>query len=248
MDVVIIDDDELSINELSTRLKEYPDVKIAGVTTSANKGLEYIRKKDPDVAFLDVEMPEMSGMSFLDELGEERCKIVMYTSHDDYMLSSFRKDAFDYLMKPIDPDELDNVISHCMKHLDDNDKEPKAANIKTNLINEKLLLYTNTSDFQLVHIKDIGMFVYNSERRIWEIIVARRTHGIPLKRSISRSMILELDKHFVQVSQSYIININYLIGVVDNTCSFYPPFDTITDVHIGRLFRHKFIEKFMSKL
>ena len=60
-------------------------------------------------------------------------------------------------MKPIDPDELDNVITHCTKHLDDNDKEPKAANIKANLINEKLLLYTNTSDFQLVHIKDIGM-------------------------------------------------------------------------------------------
>ena len=62
MDVVIIDDDELSISELSAKLKEYPDVKIAGVTTSANKGLEYIRKKSPDVAFLDVEMPEMSGM------------------------------------------------------------------------------------------------------------------------------------------------------------------------------------------
>jgi DNA-binding LytR/AlgR family response regulator len=221
MDVAIIDDEELSIKDLSVKLEKYPDINIVSITTSASKGLEFINKRSPDVAFLDVEMPEMSGMAFLDELEDNNCKIVMYTSHQDYMLSSFRKDAFDYLMKPIDPEELASVIEHCEKHIAEHSKEPKAANIKTNLINEKLLLYTNTSDFQLVHIKDIGMFVYNSERRIWEIIVARRDHSIPLKRSINRNMIQELDKHFIQVSQSYIININYLIEVIDNTCNFY---------------------------
>jgi CheY-like chemotaxis protein len=173
MDVAIIDDEELSIKDLSVKLEKYPDINIVSITTSASKGLEFINKRSPDVAFLDVEMPEMSGMAFLDELEDNNCKIVMYTSHQDYMLSSFRKDAFDYLMKPIDPEELASVIEHCEKHIAEHSKEPKAANIKTNLINEKLLLYTNTSDFQLVHIKDIGMFVYNSERRIWEIIVAR---------------------------------------------------------------------------
>jgi two-component system LytT family response regulator len=233
MDVAIIDDEELSIKDLSVKLEKYPDINIVSITTSASKGLEFINKRSPDVAFLDVEMPEMSGMAFLDELEDNNCKIVMYTSHQDYMLSSFRKDAFDYLMKPIDPEELASVIEHCEKHIAEHSKEPKAANIKTNLINEKLLLYTNTSDFQLVHIKDIGMFVYNSERRIWEIIVARRDHSIPLKRSINRNMIQELDKHFIQVSQSYIININYLIEVIDNTCNFYPPFDHIKDVPLA---------------
>jgi hypothetical protein len=123
-------------------------------------------------------------------------------------------------------------------------KDLKAASIKANIINEKLLLYTNTSDFQLVHIKDIGMFVYNSKRRIWEIVAARCNHSIPLKRSIGRQTILDLDKYFIQVSQTYIININYLIGVEDNTCCFYPPFDKINDVRIARCFRNKFLERF----
>jgi two-component SAPR family response regulator len=115
MDVAIIDDEELSIKDLSVKLEKYPDINIVS----------------------------MSGMAFLDELEDNNCKIVMYTSHQDYMLSSFRKDAFDYLMKPIDPEELASVIEHCEKHIAEHSKEPKAANIKTNLINEKLLLYTN---------------------------------------------------------------------------------------------------------
>lgn len=244
MNVIIIDDDEFAIKELSAKLGGYDDVRISATTTTALKGLEYIKTLNPDVVFLDVEMPEMSGMSLLEEMEGADSKIVMYTSHENYVLPSFRKDAFDYLMKPIDSAELDSVITRCRKHLPDNGKELKAASIKANIINEKLLLYTNTSDFQLVHIKDIGMFVYNSERRIWEIVAARCSHNIPLKRSIGRQTILDIDKYFIQVSQTYIININYLIGVEDNTCSFYPPFDRINDVRIARCFRNKFLERF----
>jgi hypothetical protein len=67
---------------------------------------------------------------------------------------------------------------------------------------------------------------------------------IPLRRTLNRKAILKLDNRFAQVSQSYIININYLVEVVDNMCHFFPPFDIYNDVHIGRFFRYRLIDKF----
>lgn len=247
MNVIIIDDDKTAVNILSEKLKRMPETVISGIAFNGNDGLNLLKVMVPDIIFLDIELPDISGITFLDNIKGISSKIIIYTSHEQYMLSSFRKDAYDYLMKPIDDNELESIIE---RFITDKNREKEYTNgvdIKSNTSDDKFLLYTNTTDFQLVHVKDIGIFVYNSERRMWEVLVSGRENGIPLKRSVGRKMILALDRHFIQVSQSYIININYLIEVIDNTCHFYPPFDKIEYVHIGRFFRQKLIEKF-SKL
>lgn len=247
MNVLIIDDDKTAVNILEKKLKQIQDIDFVETACNGKDGLEMVKKSNPDIIFLDIEMPDMSGMEILDEVKGLNRKVVIYTSHDQYMLSSFRKDAYDFLMKPIDDDELEGIMERFISDMKEKSNAHRGADIRPNTIDDKFLLYTNTTDFQLVQVKDIGLFVYNSERRIWEVVVAGRDNGVALKRSVNRNMILSLDKHFIQVSQSYIININYLIEVVDNTCYFYPPFDKIDYVPIGRFFRQKLIEK-LSKL
>jgi two-component system, LytTR family, response regulator len=251
MNAVIIDDDKVAIKALQDRLKKFPDFTVVGTATTGKAGLECLAKKRPDLIFLDIEMPDMSGITFLEQMkaSSNNCCVVIYSSYEDYMLEAFRKDAFDYLHKPIDDEELDTVLDHVFEHRDDLTAPPaNSENAKDPMVlsNEKFLFYTNAVDFRVVHIKDIGLFVYNRTRRMWEVVVAGKKDYIPLKRSVTCNMIMELDPHFLQVHQSYIINLNYLIEVVDNTCHFYPPFDKITDVHVGRFFRHKLIEKFSS--
>ena len=73
-----------------------------------------------------------------------------------------------------------------------------------------------------------------------------RPAPVRLKRNVSSDMILELDEALVRVSQKHIINLSYLIEVADNTCHFYPPFDKLDDVKVGRLFRKKLIDRFSS--
>jgi DNA-binding LytR/AlgR family response regulator len=247
MNVLIIDDDKTAVNILVKKLKRIQDISVIETANSGKDGLEIVKKSNQDIIFLDIEMPDMSGMKVLDEVKMLNRKVVIYTSHDQYMLSSFRKEAYDFLMKPIDDDELEGIIERFLSDMKENPNVRMGVDIRPNTIDDKFLLYTNTTDFQLVQVKDIGLFVYNSERRIWKVIVAGRENGVAMKRSVNRNMILSLDKHFIQVSQSYIININYLIEVVDNTCYFYPPFDKINYVPIGRFFRQKLIEK-LSKL
>ena len=71
-------------------------------------GLRMINETRPDVLFLDIELPDISGIEFLEHvncLPQYKCRTVMYTAHDRFMLSAFRNKAFDYLMKPIDDTE-----------------------------------------------------------------------------------------------------------------------------------------------
>ena len=111
---------------------------------------------------------------------------------------------------------------------------------------EKYLLYTNSTDFKLVDKRDIGVFQYNHTSRSWEVVVAGVPTPIRLKRNVNSDSLAGLDTQFVQINQKYIINMDYLIEVVDNVCHFYPPFDNIDYVKVGRFFRKKFIERFCS--
>jgi two-component system LytT family response regulator len=252
MKVVIIDDEQSAINALVDKLKPFPEVKIVGTANNGKEGLECIKATIPDLLFLDVEMPDISGIVFLDEMANcptlSTCKVVVYTSYEGYMLPAFRKEAFDYLHKPIEFNELDAIMDRFYAHQQEpiecaneiigvNDKEQD---------HKKILLYTNAIDFLLVHVEDIGLFIYNHQRRIWEVIIAEKEKPIALKRSVTSKMILDTSQDFIQVHQSYIINFKFLLEVVDNKCTFIHPFENVDYVRIGRYYRHRLIERFCS--
>lgn len=109
-----------------------------------------------------------------------------------------------------------------------------------------MLLYLNTEDFIIVGLSDVGFFQYNNPQRSWEVVVADEKKPVRLKQHLNRDAILALSKKFVQVSQSYIINIGYLSKVKDNYCVFNPPFDEYTHVKVGSYFRKKLIDSFRT--
>lgn len=108
---------------------------------------------------------------------------------------------------------------------------------------DKFIFYTNTEDFRIVPIQDICTFKYSPENRCWMAIATTSYKPMPLKRTVSKDAILGINDSFVQVSKRHIININYLLEVKDGLCRFYPPFDKIDDVKVGRMFRRKLINR-----
>ncbi len=243
--IAIIDDDPIAIKALERGLQEYQNTNVIGTAETGNEGLKMVKEKKPELLFLDIELPDMSGLEFIEQmnpLNDNPCDVVIYSTYDKYMLPAFRKEAFDFLIKPIEKTELKNIIDRCTTRraknelLNRNEEELPYA--------KKFLLYTNTSDFKVVKINNIGLFQYNSERRIWEVIIIGQSRPIGLKRSVNNQMILNFDHSFIQIHQSYIININYLIEVIDNKCHFFPPFDQIENIPVGRFFRKKLIDRF----
>ena len=268
MDVLIIDDDRLAASDLASRLGSYDGIRVCGTAHNGADGLKMLGDTQPDLLFLDIELPDISGIDFL-ELVEgrtgRRCRVVMYTAHSRFMLPAFRGRAFDYLLKPVDDAELRTIMRRVMidmhnqpassghmherdaRHSDGSGNATAGEDDKGGIscrADGKCIVYTNAVDFRLVDMHDIGIFAYNHDVRQWELAVSGLDEPIRLRRSVNSDMILALSDSLVRVSQRHIINIAYLTEVADNTCHFYPPFDGIGDVKVGRFFRKKLVERF----
>lgn len=114
MQAIIIDDEPRSRNLLSGLITErYPDVRILGLGADAAEGIRLIRQYHPDVVFLDIHMPGMNGFDMLRALQPARFDTVFVTAYDNFAIKAFRYNAFDYLLKPIDTEEL----ARCMERL-----------------------------------------------------------------------------------------------------------------------------------
>ena len=118
--VAIVDDDELSLDNLAFGLQKFEDFHVEGTARNGASGKKLIAKVHPDLLFLDVELPDMRGMDLLDSIRESLTwdmKVVFYTAYDKYMVSAIRQSAFDYLLKPFEKEELELIISRFMKRI-----------------------------------------------------------------------------------------------------------------------------------
>jgi two-component system LytT family response regulator len=108
---VIIDDEKNCLEMMEWLLKTYaPSISIEAMCDSAEKGLEAIAKHQPDVVFLDIEMPRMNGFDMLEQLDRISFDVVFTTAYDQFAIKAFRYSALNYLLKPIDPDDLTETI------------------------------------------------------------------------------------------------------------------------------------------
>jgi len=233
MRILIIDDNVSDQKRLCEKLQEYnPDYEICGVASNSASGIAIFKEKKPDVVFLDVELPDINGFDLLKEQIRpflHKCKIVIYTAYNEYLKPTVRSDAFDILLKPIDPDDFVEV----MERLEKSDVCTDTTNDDI-FENESLkhLLPPKTS-FLNVNINDVCFFQYKSLRRRWEAITERQA-PIELKQGVKAEDLLLLGEQFQQAAKGYIINSYYLRDIINRKCYFFPPFDHITNVKVGR--------------
>lgn len=108
---LIIDDELKGRNLLNELVKRYcPEVRVLDLAASATEGIAAIRQHKPDFVFLDINMPEINGFQMLEMLGEVAFEIVFVTAYNEFAVKAYKYSAFDYLLKPVDPDELRATI------------------------------------------------------------------------------------------------------------------------------------------
>ena len=200
--VVIIDDERLARSELKRLLQEFPDVEVIGEAANAEEGLQKIESLNPDLIFLDIQMPGKTGFDMLTEL-EKAPHVIFITAYDEYALKAFEVNALDYLMKPVEPSRLaDSLLKVRQKD------------------EEELLTYSNRgmlSENDQVFVKDGERcwFVKLSEVRLFESVgnYAKVFFG-PNKPLILKSLnALEerLDeKVFFRANRKHIINLRMI--------------------------------------
>ena len=110
MKAIIVDDERLARKELTSLLEHHPEIEIIDEATNADEAIEKIDKQNPDVIFLDIQMPGKTGFELLENL-ERVPQVIFTTAYDEFALKAFDFNALDYLLKPIQPDRLSESIN-----------------------------------------------------------------------------------------------------------------------------------------
>ncbi len=208
---VLIDDEMTSLQNLKQKLEEFcKPVSVLAAVQKPEEAIPLIRNLSPDVLFLDIEMPKMSGFRMLEELGDYDAEIIFTTAYNHYAIDAMRISAFDYLVKPVAIEELENAVNRLV--------EKKAMQTQERLhilkesINEiksqenKIAVPFNNG-FEFVVIKNIVRIESSSS---YSRLFLLNGQSILVTKLLKDFEELLAPYHFFRVHNSHLINLNYI--------------------------------------
>lgn len=246
--VVIVDDERTAIDALRRELEPYHEFEVHGVASNGAKGKKMIMELHPDLLFLDVELPDILGLNLLSEIRDDilwDMKVVFYTSYDKYLLQALRESAFDFLLKPFEAEDLKVVIERYRKAMTSTMFPPPsfASSISALMPQHGMFMISTVTGFKLLRLEEIGYFEYLKDKRQWQVVLFNQTR-LNLKRNTKAEDITSYSPAFVQISQSGIVNVNYLAMIDGKCCQLYPPFHDKNDLVISRSFLKELQDRF----
>lgn len=160
MKAIIIDDERLARTELRKLLQEYPEIEVIDEASNAEEGIQKIDSLNPDLIFLDIQMPGKTGFEMLQEL-DHTPAVIFTTAYDDYALKAFEVNALDYLLKPIEPKRLGDAVEKVKKLLQKSGSEfrlPSLAGPQSLLREDDQVFVKDGDRCWFVRLSDVRLF------------------------------------------------------------------------------------------
>ena len=240
---LIIDDNPFIIDMLRDQLElHHPDIDVVDIASNGTIGLEKIRKHNPDLIFLDVEMPDMNGFDMLSRCSKISFQTIFITSYSHYAIKAIRFNALDYLVKPIEGSELKQALKRYYKNIDQQVNQQRIQqtlrNMKVkNKEDQTLLLQTHSGELNIA-LKQIVKL--KGDRNYTYIYLTNKTKKLSSKTLGYFEEILE-DKGFFRCHRSFIVNGKH-ISNISNRSEFI--IDTEQRIPISRRKKKEAIEWF----
>lgn len=238
--VLIVDYDSASAKKLSADLATFSEMIILEIVPTVEKVKVAITCAQPDLLFLEVELPDISGMELLRELQphiHSDMHVIFYTNHNTYLLEALRASAFDYLVKSYSKAELTQIINryHAAKSKDPVYVERCLRKVLTP--GPKFAIQT-ISNLMLLRYEDILLFRYEATPRYWHMLLTNRKY-CKLRMSTTARDLLGIHPSFVQIGQDCIVNLNYVQSIENQSlkCCFHEPFADIEEMVSQRYYR-----------
>lgn len=202
MNAIIVDDERLARKELQSLLAQFPEIKIIAECNNADDAIIEIDKLKPDLIFLDIHMPGKDGFGVLEEL-EHMPQVIFVTAYDEYAIKAFEINALDYLLKPIQPERLEESIKKL-------DTTPITPISDENKLGENELVFVKDGDrCWFVKLADVPMF--ESEGNYVRVYFDGNK---PLILKSLNNLANKLDeRHFFRANRKFIINLNWIASI-----------------------------------
>ncbi len=213
---LLIDDDANLRNGMRSMLERYaPDITIIGEADSVKSGVQAMSTLSPQVVFLDIQLNDGTGFDILDQLaqknGRSTSHIVFITAHEQYAIKAFRFSALDFLLKPVDPEELEKVIVKIKEVLDKNKNfehiDLLLENIRRKVDNFKRIALSTSDGIHLFEISDI--IRCESEDNYTKFFI-KNNKPLLISRTLKEYEEMLSEHGFERIHQSHLINLSYL--------------------------------------
>jgi len=242
---ILIDDESNSLEMMEWLLKTYcPQVVVEAMCDSGEKGIEAIRQYKPDLVFLDIEMPHMNGFDMLEQFDKLFFDVVFCTAYDQFAIKAFRYSALNYLLKPVDPDDLKETI----RRLEEKKSSPSKEQIDLLIQNirqparpavQRIALTTGDG---LIFVETRDILYCHAESNYTNVVL------IGGKKILVSKVLKDIDEtlsgnDFYRVHNSYLINLNHIQKFVRGEGG-YIIMDDGANIGISRSRRQEFMDLF----
>jgi DNA-binding LytR/AlgR family response regulator len=202
MKCIIIDDDPFQRHLLSQYINQVDHLELIGEFDSASKAIQFLSGHEPDLIFLDIEMPGMSGVEFLEQF-KPKANIILISSKEEYAINGYTFEVQDYLLKPISFARFTRSVNRIVTRTMHESSSPEAANylfIKDKGIYQKILI----SDIQYIQSSSEYVTIHSKNKRV-------------MLYSSMDGILKKLPANFIRVHRSFIVNLNAIERVNGNT-------------------------------
>ena len=208
---VIIDDEQHCVRSLLSDLQQNcRSVEVMDVCHSAKEGIMSIKKNSPDLVFLDVEMPWMNGFEMLEVLGEINFSVIFTTAHDEFAAKAFRISAVDYLLKPIDANDLKSAVQKVEKKMEGGSNLQHISNLLRNIkqpSSDQKIALPQREGYEFV---DVSSIIYLSAEGAYTKILFHDKKPMLISRTLGDVEELLPPELFQRIHHSTLVNVSYI--------------------------------------
>jgi len=208
---VIVDDEKRARESIADMIALYcPKLNIAGVADSVLSGLEVIKTEKPDLVFLDIKMQDGTGFDLLNRIENKNFALIFLTAYDEYAIKAFKFSAVDYLLKPLDPDELILAVNKAVEDIENNKMNISTLIENLNSIkkdNKKIVLKT-TDSIHLISINDIIRLESTGNYTKFYLVNQK---PIMVSHTLKDYDDILTEYGFFRVHQSHLVNLQHII-------------------------------------
>lgn len=219
LNALIVDDEEYSRKSLYFLLQEHcPEVVVEGIAKSVAEAREQIREQSLNLIFLDIAMPKESGFDLLPDLEGKNIMVIFTTAYDQYALKALKASAIDYLLKPIDIDELKLAVKKAGERVELKSKNvvdagdtlhDYAVNNSLQANGENKITLTHTNGFDVIDTADI---VYIEADSNYSVFHLQNNEKIIISKPLKEFEEMLDRQNFVRIHKSVIVNFRYVKG------------------------------------
>ncbi len=207
---IIVDDEPYASQALATLLgKQCPEVRVMAICNDPRDAKELIRQHQPHLVFLDIEMPHLNGFALLQELRPFHFEVIFTTSYDQYAIQAIRFSALDYLLKPVDAEELKAAVEKFMQRA--TPSLPQQLDIllsrldRTNTTSTGRIALPTMEGLQIIAVSDI---IYCSSSSNYTILILSNKQKLTISRTLKEVEEMLETHRFLRVHHSYLVNLD----------------------------------------